>query len=161
MTRDEEPPFQKVDRLVLHQSSPTPSQSSLSEHHDLHHQNAQSLFASLPLQRPETSRGRPVRNIEDEKEESTFKKQESHEEEEPRRSLEKEDCKMTERRETSYRGRKESERGRREAERAVEEEKEHMLKEEEKRTRLLQEELAREEQKEEMKLRVESEERLR
>ncbi|XP_024113896.1 centrosomal protein of 164 kDa isoform X3 [Oryzias melastigma] len=162
LSRDEEPPFQKVDRLVLHQSSPTPSQSPLSEHHDLHHQNAQSLFASLPLQRPETSRGRPVRNIEDEKEESTFKKQESHEEEEPRRSLEKEeDCKMTERRETSYRGRKESERGRREAERAVEEEKEHMLKEEEKRTRLLQEELAREEQKEEMKLRVESEERLR
>ncbi|KAF6722394.1 Centrosomal protein of 164 kDa [Oryzias melastigma] len=161
LSRDEEPPFQKVDRLVLHQSSPTPSQSPLSEHHDLHHQNAQSLFASLPLQRPETSRGRPVRNIEDEKEESTFKKQESHEEEEPRRSLEKEDCKMTERRETSYRGRKESERGRRDAERAVEEEKEHMLKEEEKRTRLLQEELAREEQKEEMKLRVESEERLR
>ncbi|RVE64376.1 hypothetical protein OJAV_G00125140 [Oryzias javanicus] len=163
LTRDQEAPFQKVDRLVLHQSSPTPSQCSLSEHDGLHHQKAQSLLASLPLQRPETSRGRPARSIEDENEGSAFKKQESREEEEPRRSLEQEeDSKMTERRETSFRERKESERGRRGAEQALEEEeKEHMLKEGEKRMHLLQEELAREEQKEEMKLRVQSEERLR
>ncbi|XP_078785464.1 uncharacterized protein cep164 isoform X8 [Oryzias latipes] len=152
LSRDQEPPLQNVDRLVLHQASPTPSQSSLSEPHVPHPQKAHSL-----LQRPETSRGRPARNVE----ESTFKKQESREEEEPRISKEKtsmgkkEDCKMAENRETSFRERKESERGRREAE------KEPMLKEEEKRVHLLKEELAREEQTEERKLRVESEERLR
>uniref|UniRef100_A0A3P9HRK2 Centrosomal protein of 164 kDa n=1 Tax=Oryzias latipes TaxID=8090 RepID=A0A3P9HRK2_ORYLA len=158
LSKDQEPPLQNVDRLVLHQASPTPSQSSLSEPHVPHPQKAHSL-----LQRPETSRGRPARNVE----ESTFKKQESREEEEPRISKEKtsmgkkEDCKMAENRETSFRERKESEGGRREAERAIEEEKEPMLKEEDKRMHLLKEELAREEQTEERKLRVESEERLR
>lgn len=152
LSKDQEPPLQNVDRLVLHQASPTPSQSSLSEPHVPHPQKAHSL-----LQRPETSRGRPARNVE----ESTFKKQESREEEEPRISKEKtsmgkkEDCKMAENRETRFRERKESERGRRKAE------KEPMLKEEEKRMHLLKEELAREEQTEERKLRVESEERLR
>uniref|UniRef100_A0A8C8DIQ2 Centrosomal protein of 164 kDa n=1 Tax=Oryzias sinensis TaxID=183150 RepID=A0A8C8DIQ2_9TELE len=158
LSRDQEPPLQNVDRLVLHQASPTPSQSSLSEPHVPHPQKAHSL-----LQRPETSRGRPARNVE----ESTVKKQESREEEEQRIGKEitsmgkEEDCKMTENRETSFRERKESEGGRREAERATEEEKEPMLKEEEKRMHLLKEELAREEQTEERKLRVESEERLR
>uniref|UniRef100_A0A3P9KA20 Centrosomal protein 164 n=1 Tax=Oryzias latipes TaxID=8090 RepID=A0A3P9KA20_ORYLA len=152
LSRDQEPPLQNVERLVLHQASPTPSQSSLSEPRAPHPQKAHSL-----LQRPETSRGRPARNVE----ESTFKKQQSREEEEPRISKEKtsmgkkEDCKMAENRETSFRERKESERGRREAE------KEPMLKEEEKRMHLLKEELAREEQTEESELRVESEERLR
>ncbi|KAM3875303.1 uncharacterized protein cep164 [Diretmus argenteus] len=60
---NDDPPASKVDRLVLHQSSPTPSLSSPShsERGVGLRPKAEGLSASLGLQRPETSRGRLVR----------------------------------------------------------------------------------------------------
>lgn len=167
------PPAPKVDRLILHQSSPSPSLSSPSHSEQSVglRQKTEGLGTSLGLQRPETSRGRLVRASNTQLEDSEPLLQESPREEEPSRRIgkdrekkeeEEEERKRTEREERSLKERKEEkERERREAGREVEEEREHLVKEREKRMRLLQEELRREEEEEERKLKEESEERLR
>ncbi|XP_059187889.1 centrosomal protein of 164 kDa-like isoform X2 [Centropristis striata] len=173
------PQAQKVDRLVLHQSSHSASLSSPSPSEQdvrLYLKKNESLGMSLGLQRPETSRGRLVRtsNTQLEDAEPHLKSQESSLEEESswraRRDRQKkerekkeeeekeEERKRSEREEMNLREMKE-EREKRKADGEVEEEKEHMMKE--KRMRLLQEELRREEEEEERKLKEESEERLR
>ncbi|XP_037835383.1 centrosomal protein of 164 kDa isoform X2 [Kryptolebias marmoratus] len=159
------PPSHKVDRLILHQSSPSPSpsNSSSSERGGSHHQKAPSLGMSVGVQRPETSRGRPVRTLDGQIEDAkpTFKKQASTLEEEPsgrvkkEREREEEDRKRADREERSMRRREEEE------EEEEEEERERLLKDKEKKMRLLQELLKREEEEEERKLKEESEERLR
>ncbi|XP_013881469.1 centrosomal protein of 164 kDa isoform X2 [Austrofundulus limnaeus] len=136
LSKDEDnPPYHKVDRLVLHQSSQSPSLSnSFSLEQVDSHQAvvpSPSLGASAGVQRPETSRGRPVRTL-DEDAEPTLKKQASALEEEPSWTVQKE-----------------------------EEEKERLLKEKEARRHFFYEQLKREEQEEEQKLKEESEERLR
>lgn len=172
------PPATKVERLVLHQSSPSHSLSSPShsEQGVGLRLKTEGLSTSLGLQRPETSRGRLVRASNTQLEDAEPLLQESPQEEEPSRRLrkdrekkemekeqeEEEERKRTEREERNLRERKEEkERERRKADREVEEEREHLVKEKEKRMRLLQEELRREEEEEERKLKVESEERLR
>ncbi|XP_072249032.1 uncharacterized protein [Leuresthes tenuis] len=162
------PSLHEVDRLVLHQSSPSPSLSisSRSEPGVPHHQTAQNLDVSLGIQRPETSRGRPVRPLDAQLEDTkpALKKQESLGEE-PSWRIQKEreeDMKRAEREERRWRERVvEEERVKMEAEREVGEDMERMLKEKEKRMRLLQEKLSREEEEEERKLREENEEKLR
>ncbi|XP_044057299.1 centrosomal protein of 164 kDa-like isoform X2 [Siniperca chuatsi] len=174
------PPSPKVDRLILHQSSPSPPLSSPchSEQGVGLHLKTEDLGTSLGLQRPETSRGRLVRtaNTQLEDAEPPLQNQESPLEEEPswriwkdrekkereKEEEEEEERKRAEREEWSLRQRKEEkEREARKAEREVEEEREHLMKEKEKRMCLLQEELRREEEEEERKLKEESEERLR
>ncbi|KAM6932983.1 uncharacterized protein cep164 [Xenentodon cancila] len=167
----EDPSFHKVDRLVFHQSSPSRSLSS-SSHSDMgvrHHHRDKGFSMSPGLQRPETSRGRPIQHLHDqlEKPELALKKEGIHLGEETRwkiqneRKKEEEDeRKRAEREERSLREREE-EKVRREAERKMEQERELMLKEKEKKMRVLQDELRREEEEEERKLREESEERLR
>ncbi|XP_049433034.1 centrosomal protein of 164 kDa-like isoform X2 [Epinephelus fuscoguttatus] len=140
------PPTPKVDRLVLHQSSPSPSLFSLSHsEQDIGlHPKTECLGPSLGLQRPETSRGRLVRssNTQLEDAEPPLQNQESLLEDETswRKSKDREKEEEEERK-----------RERRKADREVEEEREHMMKEKEKRMRLLQEELRREEEEEERK----------
>lgn len=167
----------KVDRLVLHQSSPSPSPSisSHSEPGGSHQQTAQGLGVSLGLQRPETSRGRqtPFSNVQPDFVERSLKKQESALEEElsgrswndgekkKREEEEEEERKRVERREKRLTGREEMERERRKADQEKEEERERMVMEKEKRIRLLREEVKREEEEEERKLKEETEERLR
>ncbi|KAI3354560.1 hypothetical protein L3Q82_019066, partial [Scortum barcoo] len=161
------PPAPKVDRLVLHQSSPSPSLSSLShsEQGAGLRLKTEGLGTSLGLQRPETSRGRLVRTsntqLDDTEEEpgqrirkDREKKEMEEEKEEERKRMEREERSLRERKE-------EKERERRKADREVEEEREHLVKDKEERMRLLREELRREEEEEERKLREESEERLR
>ncbi|XP_035856970.1 centrosomal protein of 164 kDa isoform X2 [Sander lucioperca] len=167
----------KVDRLVLHQLSHSPSlsSSSRSEQADMLRLKTESLGTSLGLQRPETSRGRLVRtsNTQLEDTEPPLQNQESPLEEEggPRvwkdrekkerekEEEEEEERKRAEKEERSLRERK-VERERRKADQE-EEERENMMKEKEKRMRLLQEELRRKEDDEERRLKEESEERLR
>ncbi|XP_049889523.1 centrosomal protein of 164 kDa-like [Epinephelus moara] len=135
------PPTPKVDRLVLHQSSPSPSLFSLSHsEQDIGlHPKTESLGTSLGLQRPETSRGRLVRssNTQLEDAEPPSKIQESLLDDETSWRISKDREKEEEE--------EEEERERRKADREVEEEREHMM-EKEKRMRLLQEELRREEE---------------
>ncbi|CAJ1066139.1 centrosomal protein of 164 kDa-like isoform X1 [Xyrichtys novacula] len=168
------PPAPRVDRLVLHQSSPSPSLSS-SSHSDqgvkLHPKN-EDLILSLGLKRPETSRGRLVRTSNTQREDSgsPSKHPESPSEEEE----EKERWKTGQDRERGKteeeEGRKgvewerspkerweEKERERRKTEQEVEEEREKK----EERMHLLREELRKEEEEEEKRLREESQERLR
>ncbi|XP_044210486.1 centrosomal protein of 164 kDa-like isoform X1 [Thunnus albacares] len=170
------PPAPKVERLVLHQSSPSPSLSSLS-----HSERgvglrpiAESVSTSLGLQRPETSRGRLIRssNARHEDAEPCIENRESSPEEEPswrirkdkekKEKEEEEKRKRAEREERSLRERNEEiERDRKKADWEVEEEKERLIREKEKRMRLLREELKREEEEEEKQLKEESEKRLR
>nr|XP_019950610.1 PREDICTED: centrosomal protein of 164 kDa [Paralichthys olivaceus] len=157
-----------VDRLVLHQSSPSPSLSSPS-----HSERSGELRtkASLGLQRPETARGRAVRtsNTEPGNAETPLKTQDKPMDEESswrfRKDKEEkereEDEEGTEREEKSLREEKEKERERRKTDQEVEEEKKEEKGEKEKRMRLLQEQLSREEAEEERNLKEESEERLR
>ncbi|XP_008296902.1 centrosomal protein of 164 kDa [Stegastes partitus] len=167
-------PVHKVDRLVLHQSSPSPSLSSSSNSEEgvSHNRKAPGLGMSLGLQRPETSRGRPVEvsNTRLDHVELPLKNQESSLGEEPswrvRKDKEKlereeEESKRADSEETSLRERVEEEREKRKPEKEMQEEREQILKEKEKRMHLLQEELRREEEEEEKKLKEESEERLR
>ncbi|XP_078023425.1 uncharacterized protein cep164 isoform X2 [Epinephelus lanceolatus] len=144
------PPTPKVDRLVLHQSSPSPSLFSLSHsEQDIGlHPKTESLGMPLGLQRPETSRGRLVRssNTQLEDAEPPLKNQESLLEDETSWRISKDKEKEEEEEEEEERKRE-----RRKADREVEEEREHMMKEEEKRMHLLQEELRREEEEEERK----------
>ncbi|XP_061574955.1 centrosomal protein of 164 kDa-like isoform X4 [Cololabis saira] len=167
----EEPSFQKVERLVLHESSPSPSlsSSSRSDRGVFHHHRDKGIGVSPGLQRPETSRGRPVQRLDEQpdKPEPALQKEGIHLGEEARWRIQKErkkeqddERKRAEAEERSLREREE-EKVRREAERKMEEEKELMLEEKEKKMRLLQDELRREEEEEERKLREESEERLR
>ncbi|XP_036938904.1 centrosomal protein of 164 kDa-like isoform X1 [Acanthopagrus latus] len=169
------PPALKVDRLVLHQSSPSPSISSLS-----HSEQAvgfqlknEGLGTSQALQRPETSRGRLVRTsnteIEDaeqnqeiplEEEASWRVLKDREKEEEEEEEEEEEQRKRAEREKRSLRERKD-ERERRKADQEVEEEREHLMREKENRMRLLREELRRAEEEEERRLKEESEERQR
>ncbi|XP_074534837.1 uncharacterized protein cep164 [Halichoeres trimaculatus] len=171
------PPAQKVDRLVLHQSSPPPSFSDSShsgQSVELHLKN-EDRSTPLGLKRPETSRGRLVRTSNTQREDIESP---SHNRESPldelywrtrqdRERKEKEKEEEEERKEAdweiSLRKRKEEkEREKREADKEVEEEREQMLKEKEKRMRLLKEELREEEEEEEeRRLRKESEERLK
>uniref|UniRef100_I3KIR6 Centrosomal protein of 164 kDa n=1 Tax=Oreochromis niloticus TaxID=8128 RepID=I3KIR6_ORENI len=170
-------PVHKVDWLVLHQSSlsPSPSISSHSDQAVTPRQTAQGLGVPLGLERPETSRGRQARfsSIQADGVKRSLKKQERALEEEPRgrswkdgekkesEKEEEEERKRLEREERSKKEREEMERERRKADREIEEEKERIAKEKEQRIRLLREELKREEEEEEEKLRGETEERLR
>ncbi|XP_062274733.1 centrosomal protein of 164 kDa-like isoform X1 [Scomber scombrus] len=173
-------PAPKVERLVLHQSSPSPTFSSRS-----HSERgvglrpiAESVGASLGIQRPETSRGRLVRssNTQHKDAEPCIENHESSLEEEPswrtRKDREKkekkieveeeEERKRTEREEWSLRERnEEKERERKKTDREVEEERERLIREKERRMRLLREELRRDEEEEEKQLKEESEKRLR
>ncbi|XP_035009942.2 centrosomal protein of 164 kDa isoform X2 [Hippoglossus stenolepis] len=155
----------KVDRLVLHQSSPSRSLSSPS-----HSERSGELRpkASLGLQRPGTARGRAIRtsNTKPGNAETPLKTLDKPVDEEPswrikkdREKKEKEE--ESEREEKSLREQKEKEGERREADQEVEEEKKQLMREKEKRMCLLQEELSREEEEEERNLKEESEERLR
>ncbi|KAM9317885.1 uncharacterized protein cep164 isoform 2-T3 [Pholidichthys leucotaenia] len=146
-------PVHEVDRLVLHQCSPTPSFSS-SSHSEQGKDKATGLVLPLELQRPETSRGRqvqtlntntggverPLKNKEDSLEEQISWKTHSGVEKDKEEKME---------------------RMRKKVEQELQEERERLLKEKEKRMCLLQEELRREEEKEERKLKEESEERIR
>ncbi|XP_034459720.1 centrosomal protein of 164 kDa-like isoform X4 [Hippoglossus hippoglossus] len=155
----------KVDRLVLHQSSPSRSLSSPS-----HSERSGELRpkASLGLQRPGTARGRAIRtsNTKPGNAETPLKTLDKPVDEEPswrikkdREKKEKEE--ESEREEKSLREQKEKEGERRKADQEVEEEKKQLMREKEKRMCLLQEELSREEEEEERNLKEESEERLR
>ncbi|XP_023134961.2 centrosomal protein of 164 kDa isoform X3 [Amphiprion ocellaris] len=166
------PPVHKVDRLVLHQSShsPSPSSSSHLEESVSHGQKVSSLRMSLALQRPETSRGRPVQtsNTRLEDAELPLKNQDSSLGEElswrvrkDREKKEEEESKRADSEERSLREGVKEEREKRKPEKEMQEERESILKEKEKRMRFLQEELRREEEEEEKKLKEESEERLR
>lgn len=174
-TGKDNPSAQKVDRLVLHQSSPSPSLSNSShseQNVELHLKN-EDLSTPLSLKRPETSRGRLVRTSNTQREdiESPLCNRESSPEEElgwstrrdrERKERGKEEEEKRERPdwEISLREKKEEkEREKREAEKDLEEEREKMLKEKEKRLRLLKEELREEEEEEERRLKKESEER--
>ncbi|XP_041796860.1 centrosomal protein of 164 kDa-like isoform X2 [Chelmon rostratus] len=140
-TDKDNPPAPKVDRLVLHQSSPSPTISSSPQSEQdvgLQLKNEGLGTGSLGLQRPETSRGRLVR---------TSNTQLEDDEPPLQKGAERDERKV--------------ERERKKADREVEEEREHLMKEKENRIRRLQEELRREEEEEERKLREESDERLR
>lgn len=171
-------PVHKVDRLVLHQSSlsPSPSISSHSDQAVTPRQTAQGLGVPLGFERPETSRGRQARflSIQADGVKRSLKKQEraleeelggrsrkDGEKKESEKEEEEEERKRLEREERSKKEREEMERERRKADREIEEEKERIAKEKEERIRLLREELKREEEEEEEKLRGETEERLR
>lgn len=170
-------PDRKVDRLVLHQSSPSPSLSSLSpSEQDIRLQiKTEGVGICVGLQRPETSRGRLVRtyNTHLDDAESPLQNQESSLEEEAswigrkdrkkkEEEVEERKRKRAEREERSLQERKEEREGeRRKVDREVEEEREHLMREKERRMHLLQEELRREEEEEERKLKEESEERVR
>nr|XP_020441767.1 centrosomal protein of 164 kDa [Monopterus albus] len=168
----------KVDRLILHQSSPSASlsSSSHSEQGVKLQPKTKGFGISLELQRPETARGRLVRTTNTQlenaelplqnknnslDEESSLRnwedietKEWKKEEEEERKSAETEERSLREREE-------EKERERRKADQEVEEERERMRREKEKRMRVFQEELRRKEEEEERKLKEEKEERLR
>ncbi|KAM7413541.1 hypothetical protein PAMA_020763 [Pampus argenteus] len=170
-------PAPKVERLVLHQSSPSLSLSSLSRSERGVELHPIADGASLGLQRPETSRGRLVRssNTQHEDVEPCIENHESSVEEEPNWRIQKdrekkerekeeeeeEERKRAERQEKQRERNMEKEREKKKADQEVEEEKERLIREKEKRIRLLQEQLRREEEEEERQLKEESEERLR
>ncbi|KAK5599403.1 hypothetical protein CRENBAI_021749 [Crenichthys baileyi] len=171
----DEPTAHKVDRLVLHQSSQSLSSSPDLERRPPKHPKTQTLGASLGLQRPETSRGRPGWTLDApvENTEPTLKKHGSSLVEGPnwkarmtreRENEEEKDKMRAEKEERSMRQKKEEKKRLRlevEQELEEEEEKERWLKEKEKRMHLLQEELRRGEEEEERKLREKSETKLR
>uniref|UniRef100_A0A3Q2PNP4 Centrosomal protein 164 n=1 Tax=Fundulus heteroclitus TaxID=8078 RepID=A0A3Q2PNP4_FUNHE len=169
----DEPTAHEVDRLVLHQSDRSQSSSSSVEQRSPKPHKTQSLGGNLGLQRPETSRGRSGRALDApvQDAEPASKRPGSSLGEEPNwkarmEKKEEKDEMMAEREEGSMRQKEEemgeeAERLRRDLEQGLEEERQRLLKEREKRMRLLQEELRREEEAEERKLREESEKRLR
>ncbi|KAK5868465.1 hypothetical protein PBY51_009478 [Eleginops maclovinus] len=165
------PSASNVDRLVLHQSSPSLSlsNSSFSEQGVGLHPKTDSLGTSMAIQRPETSRGRLSRtsNTQLDDDEAFLKIQKSPKEEEPSWRVSKYMEKKEEEREEEERKRDErslkerkEERERTKTDLEVEEERDHMIKDKDKRMLLLQEELRRGEEEEERKLKEESEERL-
>ncbi|XP_036005569.1 centrosomal protein of 164 kDa isoform X2 [Fundulus heteroclitus] len=169
----DEPAAHEVDRLVLHQSDRSQSSSSSVEQRSPKRHKTQSLGGTLGLQRPETSRGRsgraldaPVQDAEPASkrpgsslgEEPKWKARMEKKEEKDEMRAEREEGSMRQKEEEMG---EEAERLRRDLEQGLEEERQRLLKEREKRMRLLQEELRREEEAEERKLRDESEKRLR
>ncbi|XP_069003642.1 centrosomal protein of 164 kDa-like isoform X2 [Embiotoca jacksoni] len=169
---NDNPAVNKVDRLVLHQSSPSPSLSSSSRSERGVSHLKKVLGMSLALQRPETSRGRLVRSSNNHVEEAELpsKKQETPLEEEPswrilkdreKKEREKEDeeeRKRAEMEERSLRDREEEEEERKRVER--EERSFRDREEEEERKRAEREERSlREREKEEERKRAEREER--
>ncbi|XP_075892120.1 uncharacterized protein cep164 isoform X6 [Nelusetta ayraudi] len=163
----------QVDRLVLHQTSPS---SSLSNVPPLEQDVGLHLKTGTPagLQRPETSRGRQGRTCGPrlrETESPSPSRESPAEDESSRRDSQsaarsgrrREECDLEER-SPSEAGEGESGEERREvlmADREVAEERERLKEAKERRLRLLREELRREEEEEERKLREEAEERLR
>ena len=145
-------PSRKVDRIVLHQFSPSPTLSSppLSEHSARIQRKPDGPAIYQELQRPETSRGRLVRTPATQLDnvKSSLQGQENSSEEELSLRVQK------------NREKKEEERERR-VDGEVEEERKSLMMEREKRLLLLREEMRREEEDEEKKLKEESEERLR
>ncbi|KAI4815093.1 hypothetical protein KUCAC02_005259 [Chaenocephalus aceratus] len=156
------PSASKVDRLVLHQSSPSLSNSSLSEQGVGLHPKTESLGTSLVIQRPETSRGRLSRtpNTQLDDDGAFFKIQKSPREEEPSWRADIEVGEEREKRMLLLQEelrREEEEEERRREERSLKERKEErertkadieVTKEKEKRMLLLQEELRRDEEEE-------------
>nr|XP_046244508.1 centrosomal protein of 164 kDa-like isoform X2 [Scatophagus argus] len=159
----------KVDRLVLHQSSLSPSLSSPSHSEQSVGLNLKSdgVGRSLGLQRPETSRGRLVRtsNTQLEDAKPPLQNQESILEEEASWTIWKDREKKEVEVEETERSLRERKEGRdsqiSKLAHEVEEEREHLMREKDERMRVLQEELRREEEEEERKLKEESKERLR
>ncbi|KAK2846936.1 hypothetical protein Q5P01_009935 [Channa striata] len=170
------PRTHNVDRLILHQSSPSPHLSSLShsEQGVEPQLKAADFGSSLGLQRPETSRGRLVRTSNtylDDSEpllqnpdnsvdvESRWKSFKDGEKKGRDKDEEDGDLEGAEREERSLTERKERER--RNMEWEVEEERKKLMREKDEKISHLQEELRREEEEEEKKLEEESKERLR
>ncbi|XP_060929483.1 centrosomal protein of 164 kDa-like [Limanda limanda] len=159
----------KVDRLVLHQSSPSRSLSSPS--HSERSGVELRPKASLGLQRPGTARGRAIHtsNTKPGTAETPLKTLDKPLDEEPSLRIRKdrgnkereEDEEESEWEEKSLREQKEKEGERRKADQEVKEEKKQFMGEKEKKKSLLQEDLSREEEEEERNLKEESEERLR
>ncbi|KAK9543165.1 hypothetical protein VZT92_000962 [Zoarces viviparus] len=140
------PPALNVDRLVLLQSSPSPSLT-------VSPQNQEDSPGEEPSWRIQRDREKIEREEEEEERRRAEREEMSlRERKEERERAEREERSLRERREESER---------READRGVEEEREHVMKEKTSRMLLLQEELRREEEEEERKLKEESEERLR
>uniref|UniRef100_A0A8C5G1P3 Centrosomal protein of 164 kDa n=2 Tax=Gouania willdenowi TaxID=441366 RepID=A0A8C5G1P3_GOUWI len=145
---------QKFDRL-LHQSSLSspPSSASPSEPNISNHQKAHDLDPPLELQRPDTSRGRLVQTsklkLKDTKRPLKISEHPSGKDQ----SLEEEE------RERSERG--VNEELRRKSEQEMEEESERLLKEKDKRLKILQVELKKQEDAEEKRLKEENEEQLK
>ncbi|KAM3616745.1 uncharacterized protein V6R79_022552 [Siganus canaliculatus] len=138
--RHNQAPAPNVDRLVLHQSSPSPSLASPSgsEEDALRHRKSETL------QRPETSRGRGIRSSNTQLETT-----------DP--PLRKEECPQEDNDAASWREGTDGQK----SEEEEEGERERLIKDQGKRLSLFQEELRREEEEEERKLKEESEERLR
>lgn len=133
--RKKEDPAPRVDRLTLHQSSPSPTFSSSSHTDDMKDKLLPKTLESGPsfdMKRPETSRGRAGRTLDTEL---------SHQ------NIDKID--------------KAIERQGNMSESEVEEEREQSMKDKQKRIREIEDELKREEEEKERKLKAESEERLR
>lgn len=145
----------KVDRLVLHQSSPSASLSSPSpSEQDVGLQlKPEGVGMTAGLQRPETSRGRLVRtyntNLDDAEPPPTTRESSPDGEVSWRKGAKK----------NVEEERKEGER--RTVDREVAAERGHLMREKERRMRLLREDLRREEEEEERRLKEENEERLR
>ncbi|KAM9801299.1 uncharacterized protein cep164 [Neosynchiropus ocellatus] len=161
LARREPSPAPNVDRLVLHQTSSSPSLSSqsLSEPVLKHLPKAEARCSSVSLQRPETSRGRPARIPKDDGPQM----QHSEEEEEPEWSGDKqeEDGSMSEgvRSLKNIYEAKKSER--RKAEQELEEEKKCLMEEKQNKISELQKQLMDELQEEEKKLKEANEKILR
>lgn len=163
----------KVDRLVLHQSSPSSSLSNvppLEQDVGLHLKAGRDVATPAELQRPETSRGRQSRTCSARLKEakSPSPSQESLAEDESSRR----DCRSGRQRETcdlENRSLSEAEEAKeaKEAKEApkvdqeVAKERERLKEAKQRRLRLLREELRREEEEEERKLKEEAEERRR
>ncbi|KAJ0063835.1 hypothetical protein NL108_011082 [Boleophthalmus pectinirostris] len=129
-----EAPAPRVDRLKLHQSSPSPtfSDSSHSDTKDHLLPKNTDLGSSIGFKRPETSRGRPGRS-----QDTKLSIQSREKKDEP------------------------IERHEHTSDREEQEEREKLMKEKQKRIQKLQDELKRQEEEEERRLKAESEERLR
>lgn len=161
----------KVDRLVLHQSSPSSSLSNvppLEQDVGLHQKPGGDVATPAELQRPETSRGRQSRTSSARLKEakSPSPSQESLAEDKSSRRDSRSAAKSGRQRETcSLENRSQSEaevsEEALEVDLEVAEERERLKEAKERRLRLLREELRREEEEEERKLKEEAEERRR
>lgn len=159
----------KVDRLVLHQSSPSSSLSNvppLEQDVGLHQKPGGDVATPAELQRPETSRGRQSRTSSARLKEakSPSPGQESLAEDESSRRDSRSGAKSGRQRETcslENRSQSEAEVGEEALEVDLAEERERLKEAKERRLRLLREELRQDEEEEERKLKEEAEERRR
>ncbi|XP_072310905.1 uncharacterized protein [Eucyclogobius newberryi] len=133
--KQKEAPASRVDRLTLHESSPSPSFSNSSRSHtqdnDVHPENTD-LGPSFGFKRPETSRGRPSRGQDSERSIQSGEKREE----------------AVERHKST-------------SDHEEEEQRERLMNEKQERIQKLQDELKRQEEEEERRLKAESEESLR